>query len=386
MNDFASGMLAGGPNAFLDCDAKGSLGAMGNGRMGRECRCTCLCSSCWLQLVLDFSRAQGAGWTAANSIIWNSTAQSLDAAGPPDARNFVVNSTFPLYETELAARTGMHLAKTLPEPIAAALGIPEFRTSDIKTATKSAPMFHPLQIVNGRFVVEGDVLWGSSQTEAWWRGATSPYTAALSTGSSDRFYARVIAPGETEDLNEMVARMKGRNTISIQVNPGLWYEHRRDAHTVERRADGDVWAPFYEVPKARSAARESPGTASVSSMYRNIILGCSRASESSQPTPAKPASSSSTTSTTPTTYLKLAPTGSTTPGDRQTTSTTPVCFLSLHRSSLYGRNDVGNEFYSTEYAPLRETTYRAYILHTLDELGDLPNVILGIAYQYAGPL
>lgn len=51
----------------------------------------------------------------------------------------------------------------------------------------------------------------------------------------------------------------------------------------------------------------------------------------------------------------------------------------------HGRNDVGNEFYSTDYAPLREL-HRAYMLHTFDELADLPNVIFGIAYQYAGPL
>jgi hypothetical protein len=30
MNDFAVGMLAGGPNVFLDCDATGSLGASGS--------------------------------------------------------------------------------------------------------------------------------------------------------------------------------------------------------------------------------------------------------------------------------------------------------------------------------------------------------------------
>ena len=51
----------------------------------------------------------------------------------------------------------------------------------------------------------------------------------------------------------------------------------------------------------------------------------------------------------------------------------------------HGRNDVGNQFYSTSYPPLRDL-HRAYILHTLDELGDLPNVIFGVAYQYAGPL
>lgn len=48
--------------------------------------------------------------TAANSIIWNSTAQSVDAIGPPNARNFVVNCSVPLYETELMARTGKGVA------------------------------------------------------------------------------------------------------------------------------------------------------------------------------------------------------------------------------------------------------------------------------------
>jgi hypothetical protein len=52
-----------------------------------------------------------------------------------------------------------------------------------------------------------------------------------------RFMPGVTAPGKTEDLKKMVSRMKTRNTISIQVNPGLWYDHRRNMHTVERRAD-----------------------------------------------------------------------------------------------------------------------------------------------------
>jgi hypothetical protein len=51
----------------------------------------------------------------------------------------------------------------------------------------------------------------------------------------------------------------------------------------------------------------------------------------------------------------------------------------------HGRNDVGNEFYSTSYAPLREL-HRAYMLHTFDELADQPNIIFEMAYQYAGPL
>lgn len=49
------------------------------------------------------------------------------------------------------------------------------------------------------------------------------------------------------------------------------------------------------------------------------------------------------------------------------------------------RLDVGNEFFSVSYAPLRKL-HHDYILHVLDELGDMPNVIFGAAYQYAGPL
>jgi hypothetical protein len=47
--------------------------------------------------------------------------------------------------------------------------------------------------------------------------------------------------------------------------------------------------------------------------------------------------------------------------------------------------NVGNQFYNIGYAPLREL-HRAYILHSLDEMGGLPNVLIGLAYQYAGPL
>jgi hypothetical protein len=46
---------------------------------------------------------------------------------------------------------------------------------------------------------------------------------------------------------------------------------------------------------------------------------------------------------------------------------------------------VGNEFYSVDYPPLRKL-HHDYIIHVLDELGDLPSVIFTVAYQYAGPL
>jgi hypothetical protein len=64
MNDFATGLLAGGPNVFYDCEAKGSLGASGSfegwssGVLYENVRVP----DSRLQLLLDQERAQGAGW------------------------------------------------------------------------------------------------------------------------------------------------------------------------------------------------------------------------------------------------------------------------------------------------------------------------------------
>jgi hypothetical protein len=386
MNDFATGMLAGGPNVFLDCDAKGSLEASGafEGWASGVLYENVHIPNARLQLLYDFSRAQGAGWTAANSLIWNSTAQSVDAEGPPDARNFAVNSGLPLYDTELFARTGQHLAKTQAAPSTTAQGLAEFTAADVKTPPESAPEFHPVQIVNGRFVVDGQTVWGPSQTEAWWRGDTSLYTAALSTGSSvTRFMPGVVAPGETEDLAEMVARMKTRNTISIQVNPGLWYEHRRDAHTVERRADGDVWAPFYEMPWARSGKGIAWDGLSKFDVSKYNPWYFEREREFATDA-GKAGLIVFYDLYNDHNVLEIGPHWIDYPW-RPANNINDTGLPEPPPFKPHGRNDVGNEFFSTDYSPLREL-HRAYMMHTFDELADLPNIVFGMAYQYAGPL
>jgi len=40
--------------------------------------------------------------------------------------------------------------------------------------------------------------------------------------------------------------------VALDHNYGLWYDRRRDDHQRVRRMDGEVWAPFYEQPFARS--------------------------------------------------------------------------------------------------------------------------------------
>src|SRR6185437_15787593 len=100
MNDFAVGLLAAGPNVFLNDAATGSLGPSGafeswaSGVLYENVKI----GGSGIRLTNDGSRAQGGGWTAANSVIWNCEGDFLDAKGPDGAENIVQKSAEPLYE------------------------------------------------------------------------------------------------------------------------------------------------------------------------------------------------------------------------------------------------------------------------------------------------
>jgi hypothetical protein len=58
--------------------------------------------------------------------------------------------------------------------------------------------------------------------------------------------------GLTDDLDSITECDGKWNTKILDHNYGLWYDRRRDDHERIRRMDGEVWAPFYELPFARS--------------------------------------------------------------------------------------------------------------------------------------
>ncbi len=386
MNDFASGLLAAGPNVFLDCTATNSLGASGafegwaSGILYERVHVP----GSRLQMTLDFSRAQGAGWTAANSILWNSTAQTTDALGPPDAPNFVIHSPQSLYETQLHARTHQYPPTTRTTTTEIPEKLPQFRASDIKSQPSTTQTIRPVELINGRFVQENRTLWGPSQSESWWRGDTSPYTAEQSTGSSvTRFMPGVTTPGETEDLAAFAARLKSLNIVSMTVMPGLWYEHRRDSHTIERRNDADAWAPFDEMPWARSGQGTAWDGLSRFDLSRYNPWYFQRQREFAQQAATQGLLVFYDLYNTHN-VLEIGPHWI----DYAWRPANNINDTGLPEPPPFkphNRNDIGNEFFSTTYAPLR-ALHRAYILHTFDELADQPNVVFGLAYQYAGPL
>ena len=384
MNDFATGLLAAGPNVFLDDEATNSLEPSGpfegwaSGVLYENVRVP----NSKIQMILDQTRAQGAGWTAANSVIWNSTAQSLEAKGPPEAPNFVITTTQPLYKTQLAARN-----LNLPigtQPTAATTNIPAF-TDTVAHNIPPAPPIHPITIVNGRFVMDDHAVWGENQGEAWWKGSTSPAVAFQLTQSSvSRFMPGQTGPGLTEDLAEFAARIKARGGLFIQVNPGLWYDHRRDAHMIDHEPDGNVWAPFFEYPWARSGQGDAYDGLSKFDVSRYNPWYFQRHREF-----AKLAAEQGFL-----VYFDLY-------NDHNVLEIGPhyadypwrpannINDTGLPEPPPYHpggtRLDVGNEFFSITYPPLRKL-HHDYIIHVLDELGDMPNIIFGAAYQFAGPL
>ena len=257
MNDFASGLLAGGPNVFLDDTAASALGPSGSfeswasGVLYERVHV----DGAGIHLANDSSRAQGAGWTAANSVVWNSNARDVVVQGPEAAENIYDRSSEPLYEAQLAKRTA---AKLLPPKISdLSTHAREFHAP--KLPAPAPPKTREVEIVNGRFVVDGKTLWGGVVNEGWWRGQEVP-AEALDVGgvSITRFIPGRTGPGLTEDLDALAARMVAQETPFYQSIPGLWYDRRRDEHSTNSRADADVWAPFYEMPWTRSGS----GTAS----------------------------------------------------------------------------------------------------------------------------
>jgi hypothetical protein len=70
-----------------------------------------------------------------------------------------------------------------------------------------------------------------------------------------------VGTGFTDDLEQVADNMARDGLTVYDHHYGLWYERRRDDHTMGRQADGDVAAPFYEQPFARTGNVSKYGTA-----------------------------------------------------------------------------------------------------------------------------
>ncbi|MDL2241450.1 DUF6298 domain-containing protein [Bacteroidales bacterium OttesenSCG-928-L03] len=313
-HDYAVGFCAPGPNAFVQCHAElpyGFSGPISSWASGVLYDVVNINGHA-LSYKNRTQDGQGAGWNAANSVFWQCTASRVDCEAPPTAQNwaFGIWSEFSgnghwedsnnhirprsLYYAQLQDRLGeayTDRARLLPigsEPsssptIEAAAELTrlaaeplltlsdwidqQMAQSTIPTDPAGLKAFQPmksqrtlqytipleLRLHQGWLVRNQVVQTGGRQGVTWWSGSLRPsYLKRTASPHLTRFVPGRTGTGFTDDIAEVVERMKQTGTTVLDHNYGLWYERRRDDHERIRRIDGEVWAPFYEQPFARS--------------------------------------------------------------------------------------------------------------------------------------
>jgi hypothetical protein len=312
-HDFAVGFCAPGPNAFVQCTSyypysiSGAIDSWASGILFDVVNI----DAQTLSYANREQDGQGAGWCAANSLFWNCTAARINCYRPPGAQNWSYgswaqfggdgywsesNATLQprsFFYAQLADRLGAEAAKrgeilpveneassspsvaqakTLTEwsvkprtpmtawidqaaqrdPITsnagAAPSIDKLGPKPPATVSKTAP----LQILNGWLVRGNTIQTGRRYEEPWWNGSARPYGLPEARPAITRWVPGRTGTGLTDDLDALTDTMLARHVVALDHNYGLWYDRRRDDHERIRRANGDVWPPFYELPFRRS--------------------------------------------------------------------------------------------------------------------------------------
>ncbi|MCX2476651.1 DUF6298 domain-containing protein [Pedobacter sp. MC2016-05] len=317
-HDFAVGFCAPGPNVFVQCQSylpfsfSGAIDSWASGVLFDIVNVDGQALS-YLNRGQD---GQGAGWSAANSVFWQCSAARVDNPQPPTAQNWafgtwaqfsgngywdmsneqiqprslyyaqlkdrlgneVEGRTFLLpVETEASSSPPVDVAQKLTKlAYKSALTISGYIDSaternKISTELNQAksidkigvekviqPMLAEAMTVKNGWLVRGnEVVVGNRQDVPWWNGSARPYGLKKTKFHATRFVPGREGNGLTDDLNEITDSMQNGSVKVLDHNYGLWYDRRRDDHERIRRMDGEVWAPFYELPFARSGQEKA---------------------------------------------------------------------------------------------------------------------------------
>ena len=316
---FSVGFSAAGPNAFVQCysylpyNFSGAVGGWATGILFDKMTVDGGKISFAFRDVDD----QGGGWSAANSLCWQCRAAQILLPAPPDAQNWAYASwaqgygnghhelqhTFvkpeSIYYAQLEARIGkkspeedkiliyrseettapsIEYAAKMSErskkpdvtmnawidqmiekyPIQSDLsGAKKISETGFKEVSKVVKKGPALSIKNGWMVLDGQVATGKRNRTSMWRGTTRPGEVAKASPNLVRFVPGRTGRGLTDDLDTVANDMVRNHVVAMQSFPALWYERRRDDHARTRRADADVWVPFYEQPFSRSGQGEA---------------------------------------------------------------------------------------------------------------------------------
>lgn len=318
-HDFSVGFTAPGPNAFVQCYSylplhfSGAIGGWANGVLFDKVTIDGgNISFDWLDVD-----AQGGGWSAANSVCWQCRAAQLHLVNPPTAQNWAFGmwaqgygngnheesddfikpeslfyaqlqdrigkkpeelKKIRIYHSTPTSRPSPEYAEKMSErskspdltmnewidrmiaayPIQSKLdGVKTIDATGFKLSEKKIAKGPVFSMKNGWLIVGDQVATGQTSRTSMWRGSTRPSQLLHPTPNLVRFVPGRIGRGLTDNLDTLVSDMLKNHTIAINHFPSLWYERRRDDHARTRRADADVWTPFYEQPFSRSGIGEA---------------------------------------------------------------------------------------------------------------------------------
>ena len=311
IHDFAAGYCAAGPNAFVQCEAEESLGfsgSIGSWAAGLLFDIVNIDGN-----DLKFANLEqyqfGTGWNTANSMMWQCTAANLYCYSPSETdkcsangcwgtfwgdgewtesnnhvqprslfydqlskrmngkslngfvlpRSTDASSSPALDEAQLFAKEALATPRLTMEmwqdsvPYTASVSSKGLiRANELKVAKHNITEKPRFAVTDGHITVDGKLVVGNKYDIPWWTGRTKDNFIPSSKPAITRYVPGREGCGWTDRIDSVVAFMKNNHYAILDHNYGLWYDLRRTDHERVRRMDGDVWAPFYEQPFARS--------------------------------------------------------------------------------------------------------------------------------------
>ena len=237
---------------------------------------------------------------------------------------------------------------------------------------------------HGYLTASGRLLTGLQYDIPWWSGRVKDnFVERDAKAAITRFVPGREGTGWTDRIDSVVNYLSRGHYAMLEHHYGLWYDLRRTDHERVRRADGDVWAPFYEQPFARSGQRTAWDGLSCYDLSKPNEWYWSRLNEFAS---------------------KAAPHGILLFHEHYfqhnileagahwvdcpwrpvnningTSFPEPVPFAGDKRIFL------AEQFYN-EQDPVLRPLHRQYIRMCLDQLKDQPNVVHLISSEYTGPL
>ena len=143
-------------------------------------------------------------------------------------------------------------ASVSPDKAVAVDKIKESALYSAKKADKTKTEKPSFAIRDGKIMVADTLLKGARMNTPWWNGRVRYSAFPKIADAVTRFVPGMEGQGTTTRVDSVVAHLRDKHVVLFNQNYGLWYDRRRDDHERVRRRDGDVWAPFYEQPFARS--------------------------------------------------------------------------------------------------------------------------------------